>query len=155
MFRLFWGDDTVQYFNIESGELGELDDDATFAWTTDRLNCVLVNDMWDSVVGVAGVGDMSDGQMDHPTFIAQLRDSAPKTARSIAHEIGHKFGLGHQNDHPTWLMCQSGSAQDPAENAVHVSNDEATKVHDNLASNDEVYASLRRETSLILNPIFG
>jgi hypothetical protein len=155
MFRLFFGEDTVQYFNVEDGELGVLDDDPTFGWTTDRLNCVLVNDMWDGVLGVAGTGDIADGRIDHPTFIATLRDSGPKTARTIAHEIGHKFGLGHQNDNPTWLMCQTGSAQSPTENQVYVSNAEASTVHKNLASNDETYSSLRRETSLIFPPIFA
>jgi hypothetical protein len=33
-----------------------------------------------------------------------------QTARSFAHELGHYLGLGHANDRPTNLMCQSGGA---------------------------------------------
>ena len=32
------------------------------------------------------------------------------TARTFSHELGHYFGLGHENDDPTNLMCQSNQA---------------------------------------------
>jgi hypothetical protein len=32
------------------------------------------------------------------------------TGRTMAHELGHFFGLGHENDDPTNLMCQSDPA---------------------------------------------
>jgi hypothetical protein len=33
-----------------------------------------------------------------------------QTARSFAHELGHYLGLGHENDKPSNLMCQSSKA---------------------------------------------
>jgi hypothetical protein len=33
-----------------------------------------------------------------------------QTARSFAHELGHYLGLGHRNNQPDNLMCQSGQA---------------------------------------------
>jgi hypothetical protein len=38
-------------------------------------------------------------------------DTFVATARSLAHELGHMFGLGHQNDDPANLMCQGGHAK--------------------------------------------
>jgi hypothetical protein len=32
------------------------------------------------------------------------------TARTMAHELGHYFGLGHENDSPNNLMCQTSHA---------------------------------------------
>jgi hypothetical protein len=34
------------------------------------------------------------------------------TARTVSHELGHYFGLGHENDKPNNLMCQSGKANE-------------------------------------------
>ena len=50
-----------------------------------------------------------------------------QTARSFSHEVGHYLGLGHQNDHPENLMCQSGSASS-IRNSVILTNDQGNTI---------------------------
>jgi hypothetical protein len=50
-----------------------------------------------------------------------------QTARSFSHEVGHYLGLGHQNDHPENLMCQSGSASS-IRNSVNLTSDQGNTV---------------------------
>ena len=52
-----------------------------------------------------------------------------QTARTFAHEVGHNLGLGHQNDHPANLMCQSGVASS-IRNSVNLTNDQGDDIKD-------------------------
>lgn len=53
--------------------------------------------------------------------------SGDQTARTFSHEVGHNLGLGHQNDHPNNLMCQSGSANS-IRNSVRLTTDQGNKI---------------------------
>lgn len=51
------------------------------------------------------------------------------TGRTLAHELGHFFGLGHENDTPLNLMCQSQfAAAMPA--SIQLSSDQVDDIED-------------------------
>jgi len=51
------------------------------------------------------------------------------TARTLGHELGHYFGLGHQNDKPNNLMCQTSKAN-PMPGSVQLSSDQISDIKD-------------------------
>lgn len=51
------------------------------------------------------------------------------TARTFSHELGHFFGLGHENDKPNNLMCQSGSAN-PMPGSTQLNSGQVSDVKD-------------------------
>ena len=51
------------------------------------------------------------------------------TARSFSHELGHFFGLGHQNDKLNNLMCQSGPAN-PMPGSTQLNSDQVSDIKD-------------------------
>lgn len=55
------------------------------------------------------------------------------TARTFSHELGHYFGLGHENDKPNNLMCQSKPANDmPASIQLNSGQISDIKDHDDM-----------------------
>jgi len=55
------------------------------------------------------------------------------TGRTMAHELGHYFGLGHENDKPNNLMCQSKFAN-PMPGSAQINGDQIDemKEHDDM-----------------------
>ncbi|HEY2710977.1 MAG TPA: M12 family metallo-peptidase [Chthoniobacterales bacterium] len=53
--------------------------------------------------------------------------SPDQTARTFSHELGHNFGLGHQNDHHNNLMCQSIFANS-IRNSVNLTADQGDTI---------------------------
>jgi hypothetical protein len=51
------------------------------------------------------------------------------TARSFSHELGHYFGLGHENDKPNNLMCQSKPAN-PMPGSTNLNSGQASDIKD-------------------------
>jgi len=51
------------------------------------------------------------------------------TARTLAHELGHYFGLGHENDTPTNLMCQGKNAN-PMPGGTQLNSDQIDEIKD-------------------------
>ncbi len=51
------------------------------------------------------------------------------TARSFSHELGHFFGLGHENDKPNNLMCQTSQAN-PMPGSTQLNSDQASDIKD-------------------------
>lgn len=51
------------------------------------------------------------------------------TARTFAHELGHFFDLGHKNDTPNNLMCQTGSAN-PMPGSTQLNSDQIGTIKD-------------------------
>jgi len=58
----------------------------------------------DDVVG------RTDGDEDGSVVLLQ-KENFVGTGRTLAHELGHMFGLGHENDNRYNLMCQGGTAR--------------------------------------------
>lgn len=55
------------------------------------------------------------------------------TARTFAHELGHYFGLGHENDKPNNLMCQTSKANPmPASTQLGSGQVSSVKGHDDV-----------------------
>jgi hypothetical protein len=51
------------------------------------------------------------------------------TARTFSHELGHYFGLGHQNGSPNNLMCQTSSAN-PMPGSTQLGSGQVSDVKD-------------------------
>jgi hypothetical protein len=51
------------------------------------------------------------------------------TARTFSHELGHYFGLGHKNDKPNNLMCQTSKAN-PMPGSTQLNSDQTNDVKD-------------------------
>jgi hypothetical protein len=51
------------------------------------------------------------------------------TARTLAHELGHYFDLGHENDDPTNLMCQTSKAN-PMPGSTVLNSDQIDEIKD-------------------------
>jgi hypothetical protein len=62
-------------------------------------------------VYVGGTAGLTPSKGDGVVVESRLDDFLG-TGRTMAHELGHFFGLGHENDDPTNLMCQSDPALD-------------------------------------------
>jgi hypothetical protein len=60
----------------------------------------------------------TDGDDDGSVVL--LQTSWVATGRSLAHELGHVFGFGHENGDPNNLMCQGGTAK----KALGITSDE-------------------------------
>ena len=63
----------------------------------------------DAFMVLAWMGDIvgtTPDKGDGVAFVSREQDFLG-TARTFSHELGHYFGLGHENDDPTNLMCQS------------------------------------------------
>jgi hypothetical protein len=54
------------------------------------------------------------------------------TARTFSHELGHYLGLGHENDKPNNLMCQTRDAN-PMPGSAQLNSDQANDVRDSDA----------------------
>jgi hypothetical protein len=51
------------------------------------------------------------------------------TARTLSHELGHFFGLGHENDSPANLMCQTKFAN-PMPGSTQINSDQESDIRD-------------------------
>jgi hypothetical protein len=58
-----------------------------------------------------------------------------QTARSFAHELGHYLGLGHRNNQPNNLMCQSSKASS-IRDSVKLTAGQGNTVRDHCAVHD-------------------
>jgi hypothetical protein len=58
------------------------------------------------------------------------------TARTFAHELGHYFGLGHENDTPSNLMCQSSKPGVVMPGSTQLNQDQIDEIkdHDEMRS---------------------
>jgi len=52
------------------------------------------------------------------------------TARTFAHELGHHFGLGHENDDPNNLMCQSSEPGVVMPGSTQLNADQVDEIDD-------------------------
>lgn len=52
------------------------------------------------------------------------------TARTFSHELGHYFGLGHENDKPNNLMCQTKNANKAPRSNLQLNSDQANEIKD-------------------------
>jgi hypothetical protein len=149
MFTLHWGPNAEQYFDLSSGELGQMAGDEQFDFDKQRLHCVITNGT--PGIGVGQTGDFADGKLDRPVFAAQMRNGVFDLARTIAHEAGHTLGLPHgENTNPYRLMSQTAVPQNadvPLRKSVTLSDEEVEKVHGNLASNEGYNPGFRRESA--------
>jgi Matrixin len=71
----------------------------------------------------------------HPDdgVVVESRDeSFLRTARTMAHELGHYFGLGHENDKPNNLMCQTGKAN-PMPGSTQLNSDQVEEIKEHNA----------------------
>ena len=140
-----------KYFtlNLKRGELEELTNENEINFPTDCVNVVLVDDVRQSRKQRNAVGVATDiGSLSTPVVVAEVISSSDvfQNARTIAHEIGHMFGLSHGgNCDPTRLMTQTGAvkASGRVEDAVHLSREEVETVHRNLAAHDAAAALTR------------
>jgi hypothetical protein len=88
--------------------------DLTNEWTVHNagLDVFIVRDYTGSTIGRSDV----DGNCDKDNSgkmtgsVVEISNGTQQTARSFAHEIGHYLGLGHENEEPDNLMCQSSGA---------------------------------------------
>lgn len=147
MFVFHWGPDAKKYFDLQSGEFGELASDDTLGLDKRRLHGFITNGT--PGIGVANSNDIDDGDLDRPVFAAEMFPTIDRLARTIAHEIGHVFGLSHgENNNPYRLMSQTAVPQAAGvalRDSCTLSNVEVDRVHTNLASNDQVNPGFRRE----------
>ena len=142
--------ESEKYFELDIGradELTKLRGDSPFRLSNACVNVVLVESIIkDAARGAIGVA--TRGALDVPVAVAEVK--APtnvfENARTIAHEIGHLFGLSHgANERGRRLMTQTGAIDGDREEAVRLSQNEVEIVHRTLAANDTSRSLLRIE----------
>jgi hypothetical protein len=62
----------------------------------------------------------TDGDKDGSVVLLQPSANFVATGRTLAHELGHVLGFGHENGDPNNLMCQGGTAK----NGLGITNDD-------------------------------
>jgi hypothetical protein len=78
------------------------------------------------------VGGTAGIYPDDGVVVESRENDFPGTARTMAHELGHYFSLGHENGSPGNLMCQSRFAN-PMPNSVNLNSDQLDDVKDSDA----------------------
>ncbi len=137
--------ESSKYFVMNDDDPKELDalkNDSLFRFSNTCMNVVLV----EKINGAIGQADR--GELKKPVLIVKVRptDVLFKNARTIAHEIGHTFGLPHgKNFNDNRLMTQTAEVDGDITKAVKLNTDDVETVHENLGANDIFGPLLRME----------
>ena len=75
------------------------------------------------------VGSTAGIHPDDGVVVESREEDFLGTARTMAHELGHLFGLGHENDTPNNLMCQSKNAN-PMPGSTQLNSDQIEDIED-------------------------
>lgn len=94
----------------------------TNQWTVHNngLDVFIVRDYVGDTIGLSaepGSCDKDDSS-DMTGSVVEISNGPQQTARTFAHEMGHYFGLDHENDKPENLMCQSKFASNTTTSVV-------------------------------------
>jgi hypothetical protein len=117
----WWMIQNTSYETIDDdGEAEDLVDEYTV--TNDGVDCFFVP-LYKG--GIGGITEF-DGVVVQ-SRVKSKEGGFPGTARSMAHEFGHYFGLGHENGSPGNLMCQSTLAN-PMPGGTNLNDDQVDEM---------------------------